>query len=314
MRVLVTENIAGAGLDALAAKHDVSVQPDLWQDPDALAAALAEAVAVLVRNQTKLTQALIAGAPHLKVIGRAGAGLDNIDVAAAKHAGIPVVFTPAENSISVAELALGLMLSLARMIPAADADTRGGGWDRKGFTGTELYGKTLGLVGLGRIGRLVAERANALGMTVIGADPVVAPDDPDIVRLKVRVVPFETLLAEADFVSCHAPLNDATRGMFGAEAFAAMRPHARFLNTSRGELVQEDALLAALRDGQIAGAALDVREAEPPALGELESLSNVLLMPHIGAFTEEAQDRVVDVVCADIAAVLAGQEPKFPAG
>jgi len=313
MKVLVTESIAGAGLEALAEEHEVVIEPGLWSDTEALATALADTDAVLVRNQTKLTRDLIADASNLSVIGRAGAGLDNIDVAAAKEAGIPVVFTPAENSISVAELSLGLMLSMARRIPAADADTKGGGWDRKGFTGTELYGKTLGIVGLGRIGRLVAERANAFGMSVIGADPVVAPDDPDIVRLHVRVVPLESLLEEADFVSCHAPLNDATRGMFGAEQFGAMRPHARFLNTSRGELVQEAALLTALRESRIAGAALDVRETEPPAVGELERMDNVLLMPHIGAFTEEAQDRVVDVVCADIAAVLAGREPRFSA-
>ena len=307
-RILVTENIAGEAMDQLRAGEDVAFEPEIWRDPGALAAAAKEAEAIIVRNQTQVTADLIAAAPNLKIIARAGAGLDNIDVAAATEAGVVVSFAPTENSLSVAELALGLMLSLARMIPAADRDTKAGGWNRARFTGVELSGSTLGVVGIGRIGMLVAERARALGMKIVAHDDFVDPEASYIKELEVELVSLEKLLTEADFVTAHVPLTDATRHLFGAEAFSTMKSSAFFINTSRGEVVDESALAGALERGEIAGAALDVRETEPPAdSGPLVAFDNVILTPHVGAFSDEAQERVVAAVCRDSAAVLRGE-------
>lgn len=307
-RILVTENIAGPAMDELRKTGDVAFEPDLWRDPAALTAAAREAEAIIVRNQTQVTADVIAAAPKLKLIARAGAGLDNIDVQAATAAGVVVSFAPTENSLSVAELALGLMLSLARMIPAADRDTKGGGWSRARFTGGELSGRTLGVVGIGRIGTLVAERARALGMKIIAHDDFVDPEATHLQELETELVSLEKLLAEADFVTVHVPLTEGTRHLFGKKAFAAMKPSAFLINTSRGEVVDESALASALERGELAGAALDVRESEPPAGGSpLAAMDNVILTPHVGAFTGEAQERVVAAVCRDAAAILRGE-------
>ncbi len=309
-RILVTENITGPDMDRLRAETDLEVvfDPGLWQDAARLAEALAAAEGIIVRNQTKVTAELIAQAPGLKIIGRAGAGLDNIDTGAATEAGIVVSYTPRENSLSVAELALGLMLSLARMIPAADRDTRSGGWNRQTFTGGELSGKTLGVVGIGRIGTLVAERAKAFGMTLIAHDDYADPAAPHLAALGVSFHSLDDLLEQADYVTTHVPLTDETRHLFNADRFARMKDTAFFLNTSRGEVVDEAALAEALKAGGLAGAALDVRETEPPAADHpLAGLDNVVLTPHIAAFTREAQDRVVATVCRDVANVLRGR-------
>lgn len=307
-QIVVTENIAGVAMQRLRESHDVLFDPQLWQRPDDLAAALQTAQAVIVRNQTQITRELIQQAPQLKIIARAGAGLDNVDTQAAAEADIVVSYAPSENSVSVAELVLGSMLSLVRRIPAAWQDTRGGGWDRGGFTGGELFQKTLGIVGLGRIGRLVAQRAAAFDMTLLAHDDFVDPTAPAVRELNVKLVSLPELLAASDFVSAHVPLTGQTRAMFDSQLFAQMKPSAFFINASRGETVNEPDLLAALRDSQIAGAALDVRSSEPPTIGELEALDNVILTPHIGAFTHEAQERVVETVCRDVAAVLSGGE------
>lgn len=301
--ILVTENITGEAMTRLRETHDVAFDPDLWSSPE-LAAKLADARAVIVRNETQMTRELIQQSPRLAVIARAGAGLDNVDTAAAAEAGIVVTYAPAENSLSVAELVLGLLLSLARKLPAAWQDTRSGGWDRKSFTGLELSGRTLGIVGFGRIGRLVAERAKAFGMRLLAHDEFIPADV--FVEAGAESVSFETLLAESDAVSVHVPLLDSTRGLFGASQFAAMKPTAWFINAARGEVVDEAALVDALQSGAIAAAALDVRDTEPPERGPLEDLDNVILTPHIGAFTHEAQERVVALVCSDVERVLAG--------
>jgi D-3-phosphoglycerate dehydrogenase len=306
--IVVTENITGVAMQRLRQTHDVLFDPQLWQRPDDLAAALQTAKAVIVRNQTQITRELIGQAPQLQIIARAGAGLDNVDTAAAAEAGVVVSYAPSENSVSVAELVLGLMLSLVRRIPAAWQDTRSGGWDRTGFTGGELFQKTVGIVGLGRIGRLVAQRAAGFGMTLIAHDDYVDPADPQIRGLNVRLVSLPELLAASDFVSAHVPLTEQTRGMFNTQLFSQMKSAAFFINASRGETVNEADLLAVLRDGRLAGAALDVRSTEPPVIGEFEKLDNVILTPHIGAFTHEAQERVVETVCRDVAAVLSGGE------
>ncbi|HUT91831.1 MAG TPA: hydroxyacid dehydrogenase [Thermoguttaceae bacterium] len=304
--IVVSENVVGAPMDSLQREFDVRFDPDLWKSPDKLAAAVARAKALVVRNQTQVTADLIRVAENLQIIARAGAGLNNVDVEAASAAGIVVAYTPDENSVSVAELTVGLMLALARRISAADRDTRSGGWARRGFTGSELMDKTLGLVGLGRIGTLTAARARAFGMTIIAHDDFIDPRSPAVRELEARLVPLDDLLAEADFVTCHVPLTETTRGMFDYARFAKMKPGAMFVNTSRGEVVDEEGLIRALQEEKIGGAALDVRGTEPPGPSPLSEMDGVILTPHIAAFTEEAQHRVVASVCRDVAAVLRG--------
>lgn len=306
--VLITERITGPALDRLAEAWEVQMAPDLWQSPTELLAAVQNARALVVRNQTQVTDRLIATATRLEIVARAGVGLDNIDVPAATAAGVVVTATPAANAISVAELTLGLLLSLARSIPAADADTKFGGWRRQHFTGTELCGKTLGLIGFGRIGQLVARRAAAFDMQVLAYDPSAATLAAVAQQQCVRLCPLAELLAAADYVSLHLPLADQTRRLIDAEVLRQMKPGAALVNTSRGEIVDEDALLAALESGRLRGAALDVRTAEPPTRGRLEGLPNVILTPHVGAFTHEAQDRVTSDVARDVQAVLSGRE------
>ena len=305
--ILVTENITGDAMDRLCKESDVNFEPDLWSDPAKLKQAIIGVKALIVRNQTQVTGEIIALANDLQIIARAGAGLDNIDTQAAETAGIVVSFTPQANSISVAELAVGLMISLARQIPAADWDTRAGGWNRQIFTGGELSEKTLGVVGFGRIGVLTATRAKAFGMKIIGHDDYIDPESDPVKKLEARMVDLDTLLAEADFITCHVPLTDGTREMFNQDLFGKMKTGAFFINTSRGEIVDENALAQALQNEQIAGAALDVRQSEPPdAASSLNGLTNVILTPHIAAFTHEAQSRVVDAVCRDVTAVING--------
>lgn len=306
-RIVVSENVAGSAMDELRRQFDVLFQPELWKDAPKLRAAIADADAIIVRNQTKVDAALIKAGPKLSVIGRAGVGLDNVDCDAASAAGIVVAYTPEQNSISVAELAIGMMLSLARQLSAADASAKSGAWDRKRFMGgIELYGKTLGIVGMGRIGFLTAMRARAFGMDVIAFDPKVSPDSPAISETRARLVSLDELLASADFVSCHVPETPATARMFDYGKFCRMKPTAYFINTSRGGVVDEAGLIQALEEKRIAGAALDVRAKEPPDTVLSES-DNVILAPHIGAFTVEGQQRVVTTVCRDVAAVLQGK-------
>ena len=304
--ILVPENITGEAMTRLRETHDVTFEPDLWQNADLLAERLRTAHAIIVRNQTKVTRELIDASPNLQIIGRAGAGLDNIDTDAASKAGIVVSYTPSENSISVAELVLSFMLTAVRRIPDAWQDTRSGGWNRMQFVGGELFGKTLGIVGLGRIGRLVAERARAFGMTIIAHDEFIDPNSPFVFELGAHLTLLDDLLPQADFVSLHIPLTPETRNCFSRDTFRKMKSSAWFINASRGEVVDEAALLLALNEKQIAGAALDVRSQEPPSDSELAKFDNVILTPHIGAFTHEAQERVVTAVCSDVIAVLSG--------
>ncbi len=304
--IVVSENIAGEAMTRLRQTHDVAFEPELWQHPDRLSDALHEARSLIVRNQPPVPANLIEAAPRLEIIARAGAGLDNVDTDAATRAGVVVSYTPHDNSISVAELVMGLMLSLVRRIPAAWQDTRSGGWDRGGFTGGELSRRTLGIIGLGRIGRLVSQRARAFGMSIIAHDDFIHPTADFVRESGARLVSLNELLAEADFVTTHVPLTDQTRELFTYERFASMKPTAFFLNTSRGEVVDETGLIRALEGNRIAGAALDVRYAEPPTSGPLSRMDNVILTPHIGAFTHEAQERVVATVCRDVSAVLSG--------
>jgi D-3-phosphoglycerate dehydrogenase len=266
--------------------------------------------ALIVRNQTQVDARLLSMAVDLKIIGRAGAGLDNIDVPAATAKGIVVVSTPDQNSISVAELAVGMMIGLARKIPAANQHAHGGGWERQRFVGTELYGKNFGVVGLGRIGFLTATRARALGMNILAHDNYISPDAVAVAETHAELLSLNELLAQADFVSCHVPLTPETRHFFNYERFCRMKPSAFFLNLARGEVVEEAGLIRALQEKKLAGAGLDVREQEPAPAGPLSGMDNVILTPHIAAFTREAQDRVLAAVCQDVTAVLEGRAPK----
>ncbi len=312
--ILISESIRGAAVDALRARFHVSLEPELWKLPAALAHALKDCRALIVRNQTSVTEELLAAAPELEVVGRAGVGLDNIDVEAAERAGVVIASTPDQNAISVAELTLGLILALARMIPAADRETKTGNWNRQNFEGIELYDKTLGIVGAGKIGYLTARRALALGMNILAYDPYLSPDNILLNDLRAELVSLDELLGRVDVVSCHLPATRETTGLMNRERFARMKPGALFVNTSRGAVVLEADLLAALKSGTLGGAALDVRATEPPAKGELEALPNVILTPHVAAFTREAQERVTRAICEDVARVLEGKPAINPVG
>jgi D-3-phosphoglycerate dehydrogenase / 2-oxoglutarate reductase len=310
--ILITENIRGPAVEALASRFDVVAMPDLWKDPSALLRHVGRFRGLLVRNQTRVDRALLEAGKQLVIVARAGVGLDNVDVAAATELGILVTSTPEQNAISVAELTIGLLIALARMIPCADADTKAGHWNRQRFTGTELYGKTFGVLGAGKIGFLTARRAHAFGMKILAYDPFLGPDNVLLSELDAALVSLDDMLSRADVVSCHLPATDETTGMMNAARFAKMKTGALFLNTSRGEIVVEPDLLTALQSGSIAGAALDVRATEPPQYRELESLPNVIVTPHIAAFTHEAQDRVTRAICDDLTRVLHGEAARYP--
>jgi D-3-phosphoglycerate dehydrogenase len=311
--ILISENITGAAVDLLCERFDVLSLPNLWKDPAALADHIRDARALIVRNQTRVTRELLRDAKELIVIARAGAGLDNVDVAAATEAGIVVTYTPDQNSISAAEHTIALLLALAHRIPDAHADTKAGGWNRHRFVGNEVHGKTLGIIGLGRIGFLTAARALAFGMQILACDPLLTRDNVYLAQLNAELVALDDLLTRADFVCCHVPANAQTTDMLNRQRFAKMKTTACIINTSRGEVIDEADLADALKSGKIAGAALDVRASEPPGRSELELLPNVILTPHIAAFTEEAQQRVMRAVCEDVARVLEGKSPQHAA-
>ena len=308
--ILITENIGGHWIDELKSKHEVQIDATLWKSPDKIKALLPKCRALIVRNQTKVNADLLSVAEKLEVIGRAGAGLDNIEVPAATAKGIVVASTPDQNSISVAELTLAMMLALARKVFSANQHAHANGWERQRFMGSELYGKNFGVIGLGRIGFLTAVRARALGMNILAHDNYISPDAVAVAETHAELLDLNTLLSRADFVSCHIPLTPETRNFFNYEKFSRMKPTAFFLNLARGEVVDEKGLLQALKESKSAGAGLDVREQEPPASTPFAGMDNVILTPHIAAFTSEAQERVIAAVCQDVAAVLAGGNAK----
>jgi D-3-phosphoglycerate dehydrogenase / 2-oxoglutarate reductase len=309
MDILISEDLQSPAIQGLAGKYQVVSEPALWKDPGKLRSAIREAKTIMIRNQTQLTAEVLSDAPNLLGIGRIGVGLDNIAVETASKLGIVVVAPLNANAVSVAELTLGLILSLARKIPAADRSTKAGGWDRKTFTGLEIDGKVLAICGFGRIGRLVAARARAFGMRILVFDPFVKADSPFLTETgAVLCNDVEAALASADFVTVHSPLTPETRHLFNAKRFAVMKKGAFFINTSRGGVMDESALLHALQSNHLAGAGLDVREVEPPsAKSAFEALDNVILMPHVGAFTAEAQARTYEAVAADLDNLLGGK-------
>jgi len=302
-RILIADPINDEGLAPLAdeSKFELVTLPGL--KGQALTDALADFDAVIVRSSTTITRESLARADRLRVIGRAGVGVDNIDVEAATERGIAVLNAPSGNTISAAELTLALLLSLVRKVPAADRSMKRGEWDRKTFKGIELYGKTLGLVGAGRIGGEVARRARAFGMQVVAYDPYLSEERAS--SLQIELATLDEVLERADVISLHTPLTEATRDLIDAAALKKLRRGAYLINAARGGVVNEEALYNALVEGHLAGAALDVYAAEPlPADSPLRQLENVVMTPHLGASTDEAQQNVALEIAEAIRAAL----------
>lgn len=288
-RILVLEGITERGLEVLKAEG-FAIDQQKALPPAELVKIVAPYDAILVRSGSQITAEVLAAATKLRVIGRPGVGVDNVDLEAATRRGVVVMNSPGGNLVSTAELALALLFSVARPIPAADASMKAGNWDRKSFVGAELHGKRLGVVGLGRIGREVATRCRALGMEVQAFDPFVAPAIAESVH--VKLLSFDELLQSSDFITIHSVLTRETKHLFGKEAFAKVKPGIRIVNAARGELIDDEALLAALESGRVAGAAIDVHAQEPPVDWRVAKHPRVVATPHIGAATAEAQERV----------------------
>ncbi|CAN5640137.1 phosphoglycerate dehydrogenase [soil metagenome] len=303
-RVLIADSISADGLAPLHEDDRFEVIERAGLKGEDLARGIEGMDAVVVRSSTRITRDALKYADRLKVIGRAGVGVDNIDVEAATERGVAVLNAPSGNTVSAAELAFALILSCVRRIPAADRSMKSGEWDRSRFTGSELYGKTLGLVGAGRIGGEVARRARVFGMKVCAYDPYLPADRAE--SLEIELCPLNELLARADVLSLHVPLTDSTRGLIGAAQLAAMKDGAYVVNAARGGVLDETALAAALERGHLAGAGLDVYGAEPlPADHPLRSLDRAVLTPHLGAATEEAQHNVALEIAEAVRAALA---------
>lgn len=308
--VAVTEEVWGAPLEELARTRSVLRRPAAWQSPADLAAAAGRARALVVRNRSQVDRELLEACPRLRVVARAGVGLDNIDLEAAEARGVTVVAPLGANATSVAEHALGLALALARRVVPADRDCRRGGWDRT--PGRELSGHVWGLLGAGATGQACGRLAAAIGMRVLAFDPYAAERAAGLAAAGIRLAPLEEVAGRADVLSCHLPATARTRHFVNAGLLARMRPGALFINVSRGAVVDEQALTAALESGRLGGAGLDVREREPPRPGVLEAMDNVILTPHVAGITEQSQDRILRVLAADICAVLDGRAPSSP--
>ena len=302
-KVLVLEGITDRGLQVLRSEGwTVDIQKAL--PPAELCKIVGPYHAITIRSGSQITAEVLEAAKSLKVIGRPGVGVDNVDLAAATRRGVIVMNSPGGNLVSTAELALALLLSLARNIPAADASIKSEKWDRKSFAGVELHGKRLGVIGLGRIGREVAARGRAFGMEVEAFDPFVAPAVAEALHVKLRS--FDEILQGCDFLTLHTTLTQESRHLLGKEAFAKIKPGVRIVNAARGELIDEQALLAALESGRVAGAALDVHASEPPKDWRLARHPRVVATPHIGAATAEAQERVGTDIAVQVRDYLKG--------
>ncbi|WP_127793769.1 phosphoglycerate dehydrogenase [Agromyces sp. LHK192] len=301
--VLIAEELSPATVDALG--PDFEIRKVDGTDRPALLSSLSEANAVLIRSATQIDEEALAAAPKLKVVARAGVGLDNVDVKAATTAGVMVVNAPTSNIISAAELTIGHILSLARHIPAGHSSLSAGEWKRSAYTGTELYEKTVGIIGLGRIGALITARLQAFGMQVIAYDPYITETRAQ--QLGVQTVTLDELLERSDFVTIHMPRTPETLGMIGVEQLKRMKSTAFIVNVARGGLIDEQALHDALVAGEIAGAGLDVFVTEPPRESPLLALPNVLVTPHLGASTDDAQEKAGISVAKSVRLALAGE-------
>jgi D-3-phosphoglycerate dehydrogenase len=307
MKILVADPIAEEGIQSLRSYAQVDVKTKL--ELEQLKAIISDYDALIVRSQTKVGAEVIELGKKLKVIGRAGVGIDNIDVDAATKNGVVVVNAPTGNIIAAAEHTLALMLALARNVPQADGQLKSGKWQRDGLVGTEIRNKTLGIIGLGNVGSEVAKRVQAFEMRVIAHDPFVSQDYAH--NLKVELVPLDQLLKEADFITLHVPLTAATKKLIGSKELAKLKPTARIINCARGGLIDDEALIKALKAGKIAGAAFDVFDHEPVTDSPLFKEDKIIVTPHLGASTIEAQTSVAKDVAAEVLAVLQGQFSKY---
>ena len=306
-KVLLTDGLEEGGQEILRRSADVVNNPTITAEE--LLQVVGEYDAIIVRGRTKVTPAVFEAAKKLKVVGRSGVGVDNIDLNAAIEKKVTVVNAPVATSISVAELTMSLMLSLVREVSRADAAMKNGKWLKKDLEGTELFDKTLGIIGFGRIGQLVSERCHAFGMQVIVYDPKLTPES-----IKLRggfSVTFDELLERSDIITLHLPLNNETRGMINAEAFSKMKKGARIICAARGGVIDEAALLAALESGQVAGAALDVFATEPPGQSALASHPRVVCTPHVGGQTVEAQGRAAVDISNEVLSALNGESLRW---
>jgi D-3-phosphoglycerate dehydrogenase / 2-oxoglutarate reductase len=307
MKVLVAEPLAKQGLEILRAHHEVDEKIGLT--PEELCAIIGEYDALLVRSAVKVTAEILSHANRLVVIGRAGVGVDNVDLEAATKAGVVVVNAPTGNTVSAAEQTIALMLALARKTAAADASMRKGEWKRSAFTGVELRGRTLGIIGLGKIGQAVADRARGLEMNIIGFDPFVTAEQAALHG--IALVDVDTIIEKADVITVHVPINKATRGIIGPDQIDRLKAGVMLINVARGGVYDEAAVAQGLADGRIAGAAFDVYEKEPPVDSPLLTAPNTVLTPHLGASTAEAQVRVAEEACDQVIDVLAGRPARY---
>jgi D-3-phosphoglycerate dehydrogenase / 2-oxoglutarate reductase len=306
-KVLVADPIAADGIEVLSRFAEVDVRTGL--SAEELTAIIGGYDGLVVRSETKVTAAIFDAGLRLQVVGRAGVGVDNIDLDAATQHGVVVVNAPTGNTTSAAELAVALMLSLARNIPEADASLKAGKWQRSRFVGIELRGKTLGIIGLGQVGSEVARRARGFEMRLLAHDPFVPEERAR--SLAVELVPMEALLRESDFVTVHTTLTPGTRGLIGADEMRLLKPAVRLINTARGGIIDEVELAAALKDGRVAGAAVDVFTEEPAVGNALLDAPNLVSTPHLGASTAEAQERVAVDVAEQIGSVLRGEPARY---
>ena len=306
-KVLIADGLEETGKAIL--HSSVNLNDHTGISPEDLLAIIKDYDALLVRSRTKVTAQVFDVATRLKVVGRVGVGVDNIDLEAAKGYGVTVVNAPTSTSLAVAELTLGLMLSMARELPRADAGMKQGRWLKKELTGSELHGKTLGILGMGRIGAEVAKRASIFGMHILGYDPLIPADE--IRQRGAESVNLEDLYARSDYISLHLPLTDETRSMVDEQAFGRMKRGVRIVCAARGGIIDEAALLAALESGWVAGAALDVFASEPPGANELVTHPKVIATPHIGAQTAEAQSRAAKDIANEVLAALSGESLRW---
>jgi D-3-phosphoglycerate dehydrogenase / 2-oxoglutarate reductase len=310
--VAVVEDVWGEAFERLSGDLEVVFNPKAWESSEEVLALAHEARALVVRNRTQVDRTLLEACPGLLIVGRAGVGLDNIDLAGADELGVAVVAPRGANATSVAEHAIALALVLARHVVELDRACRDGGWQR--VPGRELSGGTWGVLGAGATARATARAAKALGMQVVAYDPYVTPDHPEMVEIGLRLASLNEVVSTADILSCHLPATEATRNLVGARLLAQTKPTALFINLGRGEVVDEDALADALEEGRLAGAGLDVRADEPPTRGRLERLGPVVLTPHVAGITEQSQARILEVLADDIRSVLAGSEARNAVG
>ena len=305
MKILISDSLADEGIEVIKEQSAFEVDVKTTLSSEELIEVIPAYHALIVRSKTKVTKDVIKAGSKLRVIGRAGIGLDNIDIQAATKNGVVVLNAPGGNTISTAEHTISMMLALARNVPQACTSLREKRWERKRFMGTEVYGKTLGIIGLGRIGSEVARRANALGMKLIGYDPIVSPEKAH--SINVDPVDLDTLIGKADFITVHVPLTEQTKNLIATDHFASMKDGVYIINCARGGIVNEDALCNAVKEGKVAGAALDVFENEPPFDSPLLELDAVVVTPHLGASTEEAQVNVAREVAEHVVRALKGE-------